>query len=268
MLHPRVEPEGMACLVVEERAEFTAARGVFEFPQSLRLDLTDALASHRELLTDFFQCVVGVHPDTEAHAQHALFARRERRQHTRRGLAQVGLDRRIDRQNRVLVLDEIAEVRIFLIADRRFERERLLGDLENLAHFFERHAKLFRQFLRRRLAADLVEHLARGAHDLVDGLDHVHRDANGARLIGDARIYRPPSSGRYCLPGSDRGIAGRGWCISWRWKSRGADWPRPFPSWPGALRARPSAPSARSCGTRRSRGRFRWQACGCWCADP
>jgi len=28
--------------------------------------------------------------------------------------------------------------------------------------------------LRRRLAADLVEHLPAGARDLVDGLDHVH----------------------------------------------------------------------------------------------
>ncbi len=36
-----------------------------------------------------------------------------------------------------------------------------------------------------RLAADLVQHLAGGAHQLVDGLDHVHRDADGARLVGD-----------------------------------------------------------------------------------
>src|SRR5262249_20247226 len=37
----------------------------------------------------------------------------------------------------------------------------------------------------RRLAADLVQHLARGAHDLVDGLDHVHGDADSARLVSD-----------------------------------------------------------------------------------
>jgi hypothetical protein len=69
--------------------------------------------------------VVGVH--AEAHAQHAFLARRERGQHACRGLAQVGLDRRIDRQDRVLVLDEIAEVGVFLIADRRFQRQRLVG---------------------------------------------------------------------------------------------------------------------------------------------
>ena len=77
----------------------------------------------------------------------------------------------------------------------RFERERLLGDLENLAHLLERHAELLGELLRRRLAADLVQHLARGAHDLVDRLDHVHRDADGARLVGDRagdRLADPP----------------------------------------------------------------------------
>jgi hypothetical protein len=54
--------------------------------------------------------VVGVHADAEAHAEHALFARGERGKHARGGLAQVRLDRGIDRQDRVLVLDEIAKV--------------------------------------------------------------------------------------------------------------------------------------------------------------
>ena len=158
---------------------------MLELAQSLRLDLTDTFARDRELLADFFQRVVGVHADAEAHAQHALLARRERSQHARRGLAQVRLDRRVDGEDRVLVLDEIAEVRIFLVAHRGFERQRLLGYLENLAHLLQRHAELLGQFFRRRLAADLVQHLARGAHNLVDRLDHVHRNADGARLVRD-----------------------------------------------------------------------------------
>ena len=47
----------------------------------------------------------------------------------------------------------------------------------------------------RRLAADLVQHLAAGADDLVDRLDHVHGDADGARLVGDRagdRLADPP----------------------------------------------------------------------------
>src|SRR5262249_18316363 len=179
-------------LVIQEAAQLARPAGMLELTQRLRLHLADALAGHRELLADFFQRVVGVHADAETHAQHALFARRERSEHARRGLAQVRLDGGVDRQDRVLVLDEIAEMRILFVADRSLERQRLLGDLENLAHLFERHAELLGQFRRRRLAADLVEHLARGAHDLVYGLDHVHRDADSARLIGDRSRDRLP----------------------------------------------------------------------------
>ena len=45
----------------------------------------------RELLADFFQRMVRVHADAEAHAEHAFFARRQRGQHPRGGFAQVGL---------------------------------------------------------------------------------------------------------------------------------------------------------------------------------
>ena len=44
-------------------------------------------------------------------------------------------------------------------------------------------------------AAGLVEELAAGADQLVDRLDHVHRDADGARLVGDRagdRLADPP----------------------------------------------------------------------------
>jgi hypothetical protein len=61
--------------------------------------------------------VIGVHADAEAHAQHAFLARRERGEHARRRLAEVRLDRRVDGQDRVLVLDEIAEMAVFLVAD-------------------------------------------------------------------------------------------------------------------------------------------------------
>src|SRR3546814_19484316 len=55
--------------------------------------------------------------------------------------------------------------------------------------------QLLGQLLRGRLAADLVQHLPRGADQLVDGLDHVHRDADGPRLVGDRagdRLPDPP----------------------------------------------------------------------------
>ena len=62
---------------------------MLELAQRLGFDLADALAGDRELLADLFERVVGVHADAEAHAQHALLARRQRREHARRRLAQI-----------------------------------------------------------------------------------------------------------------------------------------------------------------------------------
>src|SRR6516162_714330 len=70
-----------------------------------------------------------------------------------------------------------------LFADRCFERERFLGDLQRLAYLFERHMKLLGNLLRRRLATYLVEHLPTRTHDLVDDLGHVNGHTDGARLI-------------------------------------------------------------------------------------
>src|SRR5262249_13197126 len=102
---------------IEEASELAGAAGVLELAERLGLDLTYALAGNRELLADLFERVVSVHADAEAHAQHALLARRERSKDTRRGLAQVRLDRGLNWEDRVLVFDEVAEVTVFLVAD-------------------------------------------------------------------------------------------------------------------------------------------------------
>jgi hypothetical protein len=60
-----------------------------------------------------------------------------------------------------------------------------LAIFSTLAHLVFRHVHALAQLFRRRLAALLVHHLARDAVELVDRLDHVHRNADGARLVGD-----------------------------------------------------------------------------------
>src|SRR6266849_3737103 len=169
---------------------------MLQLAQRLRFDLPDALSGHTELLADFFERVVGVHADAEAHAEYAFFARGQRRQNPGSGFAKVALDRGVDGQDRVLVLDEIAEMRVFLVAHWSLQRQRLFRDFQNFSNLLQGHAEFFGQFLRGRFAADLVEHLARGAHDLVDGLDHVHRDTNGTRLVGDRSRDRLPDPPR------------------------------------------------------------------------
>ena len=93
------------------------------------------------------------------------------------------------------VLDEVAEVRVVVVADRRLHRDRLLGDLEDLADLLLGHLHLLGEQRRIGLLPGLLQDLARDAVHLVDGLDHVHRDADGARLVGDRardRLADPP----------------------------------------------------------------------------
>src|SRR5207248_1782353 len=172
-------------LILDEAAQPLRAARVPQFPQRLGLDLPDALARHLEVLSHFLEGVIGLLPDAEAHAEHLLLARRERRQHLPRLLREVHVDHRVGGRGDGLVLDEVAEVAVLLLADGSLQRDGLLGDLQDLAHLVERELHLLRNFLRSGLAADLLHQVARGADQLVDRLDHVHRDADGAGLIGD-----------------------------------------------------------------------------------
>src|SRR5258708_19783190 len=86
--------------------------------------------------------MVGTHPNAEAHANDALFARGERSKGLRRRVAEIRLDRGVDRRHQVLVLDEITEPQVVFVADWRFERQRLFGDLEHMQHLFYRHVDL------------------------------------------------------------------------------------------------------------------------------
>src|SRR5262245_20413428 len=156
---------------------------MLQLAQRFCLDLTDALARYRELLADLFQGVILVHADAEAHSKNTLLARGKRGEHPRRRFAQVRLDSRVARQDRILVLDEVAEVRVLFVADRRLERKWFLGDPLRFAHPLKRDAKFLGDFLGRWFAADLVEQLPARAHDLVDGLSHMHRYTNRTRLI-------------------------------------------------------------------------------------
>jgi hypothetical protein len=65
------------------------------------------------------------------------------------------------------------------------QRDRLLGHLEHGADAFDGKVDFLGDFLRRRFAAVFLDELLLHAHQLVDRLDHVDRDADGAGLVGD-----------------------------------------------------------------------------------
>src|SRR5512143_3116701 len=172
-------------MVVGEALELAAAAGVLELAQGLGLDLADALARHLELLADLLERVLVAVAQAEAHLEDPALALRERLEGLLDLLLEVDVDDRVGRRGDELVLDEVAEVAVLLLADRRLERDGLLGDLDDLADLADRHVHLLGDLLARRLAADLLDGGPRDADELVDRLDHVDRDADRPGLVGD-----------------------------------------------------------------------------------
>src|SRR6188474_140302 len=156
-----------------------------QLAQRLGLDLAYAFAGDREVLAHLFERMLAAVADAEAHLDDLLFARRQRLQHRLGLFLQIEVDDRFRRRHRGAILDEVAEMRIFLFADRRLERDRLLRDLEDLADLRDRDVHAPRDLFRGRLAPELLHQRARRANQLVDRLDHVDRDADGPRLVGN-----------------------------------------------------------------------------------
>src|SRR3972149_8713300 len=133
-----------------------------------------------------------------------LLSRGERPEALVHLLGQIDVDDGLHRGSRVLVLDEITKVAVFLLADGRLQRDRFLGDLQHLADLLQRDVHPLRDLLRSRLAPRLLDEVARGSNQLVDRLDHVHRDPDRPRLVGDRprdRLADPPGGvGRELVP--------------------------------------------------------------------
>ena len=156
-----------------------------QLAERLGFDLTDPLAGYVKLFADFFQRVVGVHIDTKTHAQHLGFAGGQATEYFTGCFRQTLFGRRLNRRRNSEVLDEVTQMRIFIIADGRFHRDRFLGDLEDLAHLVLWHVHALTKLFGGRLAAHLLQHLTRDTVQLVDRFDHMNRNTNGAGLIGN-----------------------------------------------------------------------------------
>ena len=139
---------------------------MLQLAYGLGLNLPDALPRNAELLADFLKRVIGIHADPKAQAKHPFLAGSKGGQHTRRGFAQVGLDRRVDRQYSIAILDEVTEVTVFLVTDRRFQADRLLDDLQPLSHLLDRHRqdRRHRAYAYRHSFLHVLAAIANGAH--------------------------------------------------------------------------------------------------------
>src|SRR5262249_18054153 len=102
--------------LVHEALEQPAAARVAELAQGLGLDLADALARHPEAVPALLEGVAALLADAEAHLEHLRLARRERRQDPPGVLGEARVERRVLGVHRVLVLDEVAEGAVLLLA--------------------------------------------------------------------------------------------------------------------------------------------------------
>src|SRR5206468_2876198 len=115
---------------------------VAELPERLGLDLADPLAGDVELPTDLLEGPRPAVLEPEPELENASFAAGQRVQHRLDLLLQELVRGRLGRGERAAVLDEVAEVGILLLADRRLEGDGLLGDLDDLADLLRRDLDL------------------------------------------------------------------------------------------------------------------------------
>ena len=73
------------------------ARGMTQFSQRLRFDLSNSLTGHVELFADFFQSMIRIHVDTKTHAQHLRLSCGEAAKHVLGGFPEPLVDGGIHR---------------------------------------------------------------------------------------------------------------------------------------------------------------------------
>src|SRR5436190_14175237 len=167
-----------------------------KFPERLDLDLADAFARDVEVLSDFLQrafAAIGV--QTETQTDHFLLAWAEGLQDIAGDVARVRMDHAFGRTDSGLILDEITHLRFTRLANGSFQRDRLLNQVQRFAHLVRGGVHAFGDFFSRWFAAHFNDQLTRYLFDLIDHFDHVDRNADGPRLVGDCsgdRLANPP----------------------------------------------------------------------------
>src|SRR6266566_8277658 len=162
----------------------------FELLERVVLDLADALAGDAERAADLLERARLRAREPEAELDHLAVAFGQRGQRVLDVFSAEGDRRSVERRLGLLVLNEVAELGLFLLADRLLERDWMLRHTEDVAHLRGGHLELDGDLVRPRLAPEPLDELALDVHDLVQLLDHVHRDPDRARLVRDRARHR------------------------------------------------------------------------------
>src|SRR6266851_6074607 len=156
-----------------------------QLAERLRLDLPDALSGDIEFAPDLFERAGASVLEPEPQLQDATLATGEALEHALDLLLEELVRRGVGRREGLVVGDEVPEVRVLFLADRRLERDGLLRDLHDLADLVGGDEHALGDLLRGRLATELLKEPARDTDELVDRLHHMDRDADRPRLIRD-----------------------------------------------------------------------------------
>src|SRR3954453_8886097 len=163
--------------------------------QRLVLDLADALARDVERPADLVERARVLAAEAVAQLQHAALAVGEVLERLAQRFLREDLGGALVRRLGPLVGDELAELGLLLVADGLLERHRRLGRALDRVDLVGPDAGSPRDLAGRGLAAQLGDELALRAADLVELLDHMHRDPDGPRLVGERagdRLADPP----------------------------------------------------------------------------
>src|SRR5882757_9851031 len=97
-----------------------------QLAQRFCFNLPYAFARDRERLPDFLERVLAAIVQTKPHFDDFFLARRQRLQHRRSLFLQIEVNHRIRRRNYSLVFDEVAQVGVLFLANRRLKGNRLV----------------------------------------------------------------------------------------------------------------------------------------------
>src|SRR5215207_6168841 len=163
--------------------------------EALVLDLPDALAGDVEGPPHLVERARMLAAEPVAELEHAALAVGEVLEGLLQRLLGEQLGGALEGGLGTLIGDELAELRLLLVADRLLEGDRRLGGALDRVDLLRLDPGDLGDLLRGRLAAELGDQLALRAADLVELLDDVDRDADRARLVGQRasdRLADPP----------------------------------------------------------------------------
>src|SRR6266516_1942440 len=187
--------DGWPLSLFEVVAELLAPGGMAQLRQRLRLDLPDPLPHHPKLPTNLLQRPRVAIRQPKPQLNNLLLPLTQRVQHGVELFLQQDETGGVHGHDRIRILDEIAQMRVFLFTDRGFQADRLLRDLQDLADFLGRELHLAADLLRGRLPPEILQQLPLDTDQLVDRLHHVHRDPDRPSLVRDRpgdRLPNPP----------------------------------------------------------------------------